>query len=131
MSRDLKKGEKQEKGCDGAEKVVVAVKASKDIAKTALVWALTHVVQPGDCITLLVVISSHTSGKYWALLHVESSVLFLASFFALIDVLVNSQHVSISPLCVIIPAVSEIPMFVLSSQSSGLQIQTDLVPILC
>lgn len=85
MSRDLKKGEKQEKGCDGAEKVVVAVKASKDIAKTALVWALTHVVQPGDCITLLVVISSHTSGKYWALLHVESSVLFLASFFALIE----------------------------------------------
>ncbi|KAL7100084.1 hypothetical protein ACP275_09G126400 [Erythranthe tilingii] len=66
MSRDLKKVGKQEKGCDLAEKVVVAVKASKDIPKTALVWALTHVVQPGDCITLLVVISSHTSGrKLW------------------------------------------------------------------
>ncbi|KAI3455541.1 hypothetical protein Pfo_012204 [Paulownia fortunei] len=66
MSRELKKGEKQDKGSDVAEKVVVAVKASKDIPKTALVWALTHVVQPGDCITLLVVISSHSSGrKLW------------------------------------------------------------------
>ncbi|KAE8659551.1 Inactive protein kinase [Hibiscus syriacus] len=41
-----------------AKKVVVAVKASKEIPKTSLVWALSHVVQPGDCITLLVV-SSH------------------------------------------------------------------------
>ncbi|GER53501.1 kinase family protein, partial [Striga asiatica] len=58
---------KVEKGCDVAEKVVVAVKASKDIPKTALVWALTHVVQPGDCITLLVVFSSHVSGrKLWS-----------------------------------------------------------------
>ncbi|KAL0415128.1 UNVERIFIED_CONTAM: Inactive protein kinase SELMODRAFT [Sesamum latifolium] len=65
MSRDLKKVGKQEKGSDVAGKVVVAVKASKDIPKTALVWALTHVVQPGDCITLLVVISSHTSGRKW------------------------------------------------------------------
>ncbi|KAL3824435.1 hypothetical protein ACJIZ3_020464 [Penstemon smallii] len=63
MSRDLKKGGKQGKGIDGAEKVVVAVKESKEIPKTALVWALTHVVQPGDCITLLVVVSSHSSGK--------------------------------------------------------------------
>uniref|UniRef100_A0A5B6ZMY1 Protein kinase domain-containing protein n=1 Tax=Davidia involucrata TaxID=16924 RepID=A0A5B6ZMY1_DAVIN len=62
MSRELKRG-KQEKGSDVAEKVVVAVKASKEIAKTALVWALTHVVQPGDCITLLVVIPSQSSGK--------------------------------------------------------------------
>ncbi|KAK4427311.1 Inactive protein kinase SELMODRAFT [Sesamum alatum] len=65
MSRDLKKVGKQEKGSDVAGKVVVAVKASKDIPKTALVWSLTHVVQPGDCITLLVVISSHTSGRKW------------------------------------------------------------------
>ncbi|KAL8466129.1 hypothetical protein ACS0TY_035298 [Phlomoides rotata] len=64
MSRELKKGEKVEKGSAMAEKVVVAVKASKEIPKTALVWALTHVVQPGDCITLLVVIS-HTSGRKW------------------------------------------------------------------
>ncbi|KAL6585125.1 hypothetical protein OROMI_004414 [Orobanche minor] len=63
MSRELKK---VEKGSDVAEKVVVAVKASKDIPKTALVWALTHVVQHGDCITLLVVFTSHNSGrKLW------------------------------------------------------------------
>ncbi|KAA8540300.1 hypothetical protein F0562_024137 [Nyssa sinensis] len=65
MSRELKRG-KQEKGSDVAEKVVVAVKASKEIPKTALVWALTHVVQPGDCITLLVVVPSQSSGrKLW------------------------------------------------------------------
>ncbi|KAK9993746.1 hypothetical protein SO802_023449 [Lithocarpus litseifolius] len=46
------------KGCDDAEKVVVAVKASKVIPRTALVWALTHVFQPGDCITLFVVVPS-------------------------------------------------------------------------
>lgn len=44
-------------------KVLVAVKAAKEIPKTALIWALTHVVQPGDCITLLVFASSQTSGK--------------------------------------------------------------------
>ncbi|KAG6658303.1 inactive protein kinase SELMODRAFT_444075-like [Carya illinoinensis] len=43
--------------------VVVAVKASKEIPKTALVWALTHVVQPGDCIKLLVVIPANSSSK--------------------------------------------------------------------
>ncbi|PWA46817.1 hypothetical protein CTI12_AA505060 [Artemisia annua] len=49
-----------------AEKVVVAVKASKEIRKTALVWALTHVVQPGHCVTLLVVSSSQSHGrKLW------------------------------------------------------------------
>lgn len=35
--------------------VIVAVKASKEIPRSALVWALTHVVQPGDYIKLLVV----------------------------------------------------------------------------
>lgn len=65
MSREVKI-EKQDRGSDAAEKVVVAVKASKEIPKTALVWALTHVVQPGHCITLLVVVSSHSSGrKLW------------------------------------------------------------------
>ncbi|KAL5579513.1 hypothetical protein UlMin_011955 [Ulmus minor] len=64
MSREQKRG-KQEKGSDSAEKVVVAVKASKEIPKTALVWALTHVVQPGDCITLLVVVPSQSSGRKW------------------------------------------------------------------
>lgn len=44
--------------------VVVAIKAtSKDVSKAALVWALTHVVQPGDHIKLLVVIPSHPSSK--------------------------------------------------------------------
>lgn len=63
---------KQEKGSsDAAEKVVVAVKASKEIPKTALVWALTHVVQPGDCITLLVVVPEHGSGTYFLLLLVD------------------------------------------------------------
>ncbi|KAI3521419.1 hypothetical protein L1887_10884 [Cichorium endivia] len=47
------------------ETVVVAVKASKEIPKSALVWALTHVVQPGHCITLLVVIPS--GRKLWGL----------------------------------------------------------------
>lgn len=63
MSREQKRV-KQEKGSDDAEKVVVAVKASKEIPKTALVWALTHVVQPGDCITLLVVVPSQSSGIF-------------------------------------------------------------------
>ena len=45
------------------EKVVVAVKASKEIPKAALVWALTHVVQPGHCIMLLVVGPSQTAGN--------------------------------------------------------------------
>ncbi|KAG5115326.1 hypothetical protein JHK84_041439 [Glycine max] len=63
MSREQQKRGKQEKGSDGAEKVIVAVKASKEIPKTALVWSLTHVVQPGDCITLLVVVPSQSTGR--------------------------------------------------------------------
>ncbi|KAG4400199.1 hypothetical protein AAZX31_07G010100 [Glycine max] len=63
MSREQQKRGKQEKGSDGAEKVIVAVKASKEIPKTALVWSLSHVVQPGDCITLLVVVPSQSSGR--------------------------------------------------------------------
>ncbi|XP_054785402.1 inactive protein kinase SELMODRAFT_444075-like [Prosopis cineraria] len=63
MSREQEKRGKQEKVSDTAEKVLVAVKASKEIPKTALVWSLTHVVQPGDCITLLVVVPSQSSGR--------------------------------------------------------------------
>lgn len=59
----MKKG-KQDMSSDAAEKMMVAVKASKEIPKTALVWALTHVVQPGDCITLLVVVPSQSSGNF-------------------------------------------------------------------
>ncbi|XP_073299289.1 inactive protein kinase SELMODRAFT_444075-like [Primulina huaijiensis] len=67
MSRDLKKRVKQQdKDCDIAEKVVVAVKASKEFPKSALVWALTHVVKPGDCVVLHVVANSQNSGrKLW------------------------------------------------------------------
>nr|XP_043625258.1 inactive protein kinase SELMODRAFT_444075-like [Erigeron canadensis] len=65
MSKEDNMG-KPGKGLDAAEKVVVAVKASKEIPKTALVWALTHVVQPGHCITLLVVLPAQTNGrKLW------------------------------------------------------------------
>jgi len=79
MSREQQKKGKQEKGCDGAEKVIVAVKAStKEIPKTALVWSLTHVVQPGDCITLLVVVPSQSSG--------DSFFWFCASFLVILFV---------------------------------------------
>lgn len=50
-------------GAAAAEKVVVAVRAAtREISKTALMWALTHVVQPGGSILLLVVVPSHSSG---------------------------------------------------------------------
>ncbi|KAL3505239.1 hypothetical protein ACH5RR_035080 [Cinchona calisaya] len=49
------------------EKVIVAVKAKKVITKTALAWALTHVVRPGDFITLLAVFPMEKTGKrkFW------------------------------------------------------------------
>ncbi|CAO2842123.1 unnamed protein product [Amaranthus hypochondriacus] len=43
--------------------VVVAVKASREIPKNAMEWALTHVVQPGNSIKLLVLASPQTFGK--------------------------------------------------------------------
>ncbi|KAL8101228.1 hypothetical protein AgCh_033198 [Apium graveolens] len=53
---------KHEKGLDAAmEKVIVVVKAAKEVPKNGLVWALTHVVQPGDSIILLLVIPSQSS----------------------------------------------------------------------
>lgn len=36
--------------------VVVAVEATKEVSRSGLMWALTNVVQPGDCIKLLAVI---------------------------------------------------------------------------
>lgn len=58
------KGVKETGDSDVAGKVVVvAVKASKEIPKAGLVWALTHVVQPGDCIKLLVVIPSQAASS--------------------------------------------------------------------
>ncbi|KAL9252989.1 inactive protein kinase-like protein [Drosera capensis] len=46
--------------------VVVAVRASKEIRKAAIEWALSHVVEPGDCVKLLVVIAPNKMGKrFW------------------------------------------------------------------
>ncbi|KAK5823881.1 Inactive protein kinase [Gossypium arboreum] len=48
------------------EKVVVAVKAERVISKTALAWALTHVVRPGDCVSLLAIFPGEKKGKrFW------------------------------------------------------------------
>ncbi|KAG9440806.1 hypothetical protein H6P81_020971 [Aristolochia fimbriata] len=51
----------------GAQNVVVAVKGEREISRTALVWALTHVVRPGDSITLLAVLSDANRGRrFWS-----------------------------------------------------------------
>ncbi|CAL4901515.1 unnamed protein product [Urochloa decumbens] len=57
-----------EKGRGADAVVVVAVRAAaREISKTAVVWALTHVVQHGDSILLLVVIPPPSSGrKFWS-----------------------------------------------------------------
>ncbi|KAM3281132.1 inactive protein kinase SELMODRAFT isoform X1 [Capsicum chacoense] len=47
----------------GKRVVLVAVKASRDISTSAFIWALTHVVQPGDYVKLLVLIPAHSSSK--------------------------------------------------------------------
>ncbi|XP_047334228.1 inactive protein kinase SELMODRAFT_444075-like [Impatiens glandulifera] len=57
-----------QRACDSApEKVMVAVKAEKVISKTALTWALTHVVRPGDCIIMLAVLSAQKTARrrFW------------------------------------------------------------------
>jgi interleukin-1 receptor-associated kinase 1 len=46
-----------------ADQVVIAVKAEKVMSKAALAWALTHVVHPGDCITLIAVFTNEKSGN--------------------------------------------------------------------
>ncbi|KAK9066700.1 hypothetical protein SSX86_014023 [Deinandra increscens subsp. villosa] len=50
------------------ENVIVAVKAEeKVVSKEALAWALTHVVHPRDCVTLLAVFSApKSSQKFWS-----------------------------------------------------------------
>jgi hypothetical protein len=63
--------------------IVVAVKASKDISKTALVWALTHVVQPGDCIKLLVIIPANSSSIVITLFHEFNLSFFFSIQFCL------------------------------------------------
>ncbi|KAL2894733.1 hypothetical protein RDABS01_010642 [Bienertia sinuspersici] len=42
---------------------VVAIQAERDVAKDPLAWALTHVVRPGDCISLLAVFPDKSSGR--------------------------------------------------------------------
>ncbi|KAL7093739.1 hypothetical protein ACP275_11G058700 [Erythranthe tilingii] len=44
-------------------RVIVAVKASKEIPRTALKWALTNVVRKGDCVRLVVIIPNQSSSK--------------------------------------------------------------------
>lgn len=51
----------------GKRVVLVAVKASRDISRSAFIWALTHVVQPGDSVKLLVLIPPHSSSKLYLL----------------------------------------------------------------
>lgn len=57
-----KRGKIDDEAGQKERRVVVAVKASKDVPRAALVWALTHVVQPGDRITLLLLVSPRSSG---------------------------------------------------------------------
>ena len=82
----------------GKRVVVVAVKASRDISRSAFIWALTHVVQPGDSVKLLVLIPNHTSSKFFfcpnILLRAFSFYVsfyflqFLQKKFAIIDCLI-------------------------------------------
>ncbi|PWZ19056.1 Inactive protein kinase [Zea mays] len=55
------------RGAGAGAVVVVALRAAaREISKTAAVWALTHVVQHGDSILLLVLIPPPSSGrKFW------------------------------------------------------------------
>lgn len=62
--------QKSGNGYDRSSVVVVAVKAAKEVSRTALTWALTNVVKPGDCVRLLVVIPTHASSKkLWGFPH--------------------------------------------------------------
>ncbi|KAI4379527.1 hypothetical protein MLD38_005808 [Melastoma candidum] len=63
MMMRRKKSSAGEEMIAGGKVVIVAIKASREIPKAGLIWALTHVAQPGDCIKLLVVIPTHSSGK--------------------------------------------------------------------
>ncbi|CAH9101891.1 unnamed protein product [Cuscuta epithymum] len=63
------RGRRRRLGVGKGRGVLVAVKVSKDIPRDALVWALTHIVLPGDFVKLLVVIPdpSNSSKKLWGL----------------------------------------------------------------
>jgi len=70
----------EEETSSSSKVVIVAVKASKDISRTALVWALTHVVLPGDCIKLLVIIPQLSSSIVFALSFIS---IFVYNFICL------------------------------------------------
>lgn len=59
--------------------VIVGVKAAKEIPRAALVWALTHVVQPGNCIKLLVVVPHVSSSN-----SLKPFFIFYFSFFVVV-----------------------------------------------
>ncbi|XVF73662.1 hypothetical protein PTKIN_Ptkin13bG0000700 [Pterospermum kingtungense] len=46
------------------EKVVVVVRGEKIISKTHLAWSLTHVVRPGNCVTLLALLPGEKKGNF-------------------------------------------------------------------
>lgn len=46
-----------------SENVFVVVKAEREVSKAAMVWALTHVVRPGDSITLLALLAGGNRGN--------------------------------------------------------------------
>lgn len=65
MFRDANEGSVRKRAATAmADKVIVALKAEKVISKVALSWALSHVVHPGDSITLLAVLPSEKSGSF-------------------------------------------------------------------
>ncbi|GFP99012.1 inactive protein kinase selmodraft_444075 [Phtheirospermum japonicum] len=78
--------------------VVVAVKACKEIPRSALTWALTNVVRPGDCVRLLVVVPSHSSStKLWGLPHFHNDC--TAGHWRLMSGTVAEQKEYITDLC--------------------------------
>ncbi|KAL0315750.1 UNVERIFIED_CONTAM: Inactive protein kinase SELMODRAFT [Sesamum radiatum] len=78
--------------------VVIAVKASKEISRTALTWALTNVVQPGDTVRLLVVIPSHISGKHlWGFPNFRSDC--TAGYWRFMSGTISEQKEYITNIC--------------------------------
>lgn len=56
--------------------VVVAVKAERRMSKTALAWALAHVVRPGDYVTLLAVLAGGGDNKGGGLFNIVLNVIY-------------------------------------------------------
>ncbi|PPS17033.1 hypothetical protein GOBAR_AA03553, partial [Gossypium barbadense] len=79
-----------------SDNVFVAVKAEREVSKAAMVWALAHVVRPGDSITLLALLAggNHAPGEKTAHgLHVQDRSEIAASpSFALIPSSVSAER---------------------------------------